>query len=107
MPGKGFEKAYNLFLSESRSQVADALEVFTSSSTLGDEDCERLRSSFHKVKGGAGFFQLPEVSRLGAEIEAFLKHGSAPAKQNEDQIELKLRELEVLLLGLCSKETEP
>ena len=92
--GQVLGRAYAIFLEELRAQLLESKLLFSVSESMGVEDCENLRSAFHKIKGGAGFFQLTEVARLGAGIEAILKQGPDAANAARDEIRESLFEIE-------------
>lgn len=76
MVASGFSKAFGLFVSELKLDVQEAQRVLFEGEIPEIDLCKALGDKFHKLKGGAGFFQLHEIFHLARELEAYLRDES-------------------------------
>ena len=88
------------------TQLDDAERCLTSNESLGSTECESLRASFHKIKGGAGFFDLPDVALAGASIESIFKLGPEEASREREKIRIGIAEIRKALESIrpCCKQ---
>lgn len=90
------ERAYGLFVKELEGQLSEALDLlFDSEDTLPDAArCKALAEGFHKAKGGAGFFSLPDITRVAKELEQHLKGEHSTLLENIDEVRALVRAFE-------------
>jgi len=89
-------KAYALFLSELKSHLNLAKERFHSKKDVNLDDCEKTRSSFHTIKGGAGFFGLTEVAEAASKIESLFSKPVEDLIKQIDSVRGELLKIEEL-----------
>jgi chemotaxis protein histidine kinase CheA len=66
-------KAYSLFLNEIGKDLSQFDEFLKNDAFNSKEEVVRFTASFHRLKGGAGFFGLMRVAEIAGKIEALLR----------------------------------
>ena len=66
-------KAYGIFVAELAKHLARAHEVFDREQSPTSEQVYLAMTSFHTIKGGAGFFGLSEIARVAGHLESLLQ----------------------------------
>ena len=65
-------KAYALFVDELDRHLTQARQKLLDEGKVNKETCQSVRSSFHTIKGGAGFFGFNDVAQAASQVENFL-----------------------------------
>jgi chemotaxis protein histidine kinase CheA len=105
-------KAYALFVSELDKHITEAiLKTNTQGqAVITDNECNALRSTFHTIKGGAGFFGLNDIANVASNLENLFEMAMKDLNGQVSAIEAQLKEIsklakQVPLPKLDSSET--
>lgn len=63
------QRAFELFLEELATELKSAEMLVQDDSQLNGSPSSHFSSTFHRLKGGAGFLGLTEVERIAGELE--------------------------------------
>lgn len=99
-------KAYALFVSELERHLSDAKKRFSDQQKLQAKDYAQVRSDFHTIKGGAGFFGLNNVAKAASKIEDILHSPIEQLASQVDQIRGQLKEIEELIKEIPQPNSE-
>jgi len=89
-----FSKAYRLFVAELNLDIKEAHDILCTGKIPGTSLRKALGEKFHKLKGGAGFFQLHEIFHLARELEAHLRDESENKLDNFKEMQTLICALE-------------
>ncbi len=65
-------RAYGIFVSEFGKHLSQVGEIFKPEYQPSEQEITKAMTSFHTIRGGAGFFGLSEIARLAGELEELL-----------------------------------
>ena len=88
--------AYRIFYEEVQKHMAAGQILI--GATVDPKECKEMSMRFHTIRGGAGFFQLKEISELATKLEKMLL--MPDANINLDEARGIFRQLEVLVRGM-------
>lgn len=90
-------RAYGIFCAELSKHLNEAHSAADGAVSLTPQQLDELRTAFHKVKGGAGFFHLDKLSLVAGAFENLLaKHSVvelAEVRSFIEQIESLMSEM--------------
>jgi HPt (histidine-containing phosphotransfer) domain-containing protein len=96
-------KAYGIFVEQLLDVIESSKIRLKQNEDLSEDDYKQLKSDFHKIKGGAGFFNLDYIAEIAAQLEQYFSTYNSELTNIIGEIQVKLRELETLALNLSSQ----
>ena len=86
-------KAYTIFYHETKAQFAQLQTLSIDSFEVSAEKISEIQGILHRIKGGAGFFGLPQLSQAAAALEALSRRGLPEIRGKIEEFQRLVSEL--------------